>query len=160
MTSVDDLLLLPADEIRYADLDEATLLALALQHDEPFIATSALGELSRRNVPAAGAAALALLNGDWADRHLRAFAITTLHDADPDRAVEVMASMVDDTDDPKLLGAMVECVLADLERFAADDRKAFTRRLAERVAAVPPDDFTDLDERASFLERFGTPQEP
>jgi hypothetical protein len=53
-----------------------------------------------------------------------------------------------------ILDAMVECALANVERFQAEDTRQFVHRLAERLAAVPPDEFTDLDERASFLEIF------
>jgi hypothetical protein len=153
--SIDDLILLPHDQIDYQGLAPDVLLALATQQDEPFIATSALGELAARRGPEALAAVEAILAAEPWDRYLRAFAITILCGRDRERATETMARLLDDTTDPKDLGAMVECVMSDPDHFAAGPARAFADRLAATVARVAPDQFTDLDERAAFLARHG-----
>jgi hypothetical protein len=153
--SVDDLLLLPDDAINYQTLDAGVLFQLATQEDEPYIATSALCELAVRGVPEARTAAAAILDKRPWDRHLYAFAITTLCAIDRAQATEAMSQFVDKTGDPKILAAMVECVLSDVDHFSGRPAREFARKLAAKVEAVAPDQFTDLDERASFLARFG-----
>jgi uncharacterized protein with von Willebrand factor type A (vWA) domain len=152
--TINDLLVLPHDEIDYASLGAGMLRELAIQNSEPYIATSALAELGARSVPEARAAAAAILAAEPWDRHLFAFAITTLCDIDRDDATETMERLLDRTNDPKVLGAMVECVLSDADHFRVGHGRAFTDRLAAKVEAVQPDQFTDLDERAAFLARY------
>jgi hypothetical protein len=154
MSLVDDLLLLPDDQIDYEALDTSVLFQLATQNDEPFIATSALGELRRRRAQEAPNAAETILRSEESDRHIRAFAITTLCATDKQRAVEMMSTLVEHTNDPKVLGAMVECVLYDVDYFKTLPAQKFVKKLVERVLATPPDRFTDLEERDSFLETF------
>jgi hypothetical protein len=153
--NIADLLLLPDDEINYAALDVGVLLQLATQEDEPFIATSALGELGMRRVPEAVVAAAAILTKPLWDRYLHAFAITTLCATDPAQITEIMDSVIEQTNDPKVLGAMVECVLSEPDHFSKGAAQSFANKLAGKVRRVPPDEFTDLDERTRFLERFG-----
>src|SRR5262245_13002008 len=105
MGLADDLLLVPADDIDYRGLDAAVLLQLATQRDEPFIATSALGELGARAVPEARAAAESILAGEPWDRHLHAFALTTLYGADRDAGAAAMTRLVDGARDPVILAA-------------------------------------------------------
>ena len=149
-----DLLMLPHDEIDYASLDAGLLSELATQNSEPYIATSALAELGARGEHAARSAAAAILAGEPWDRHLFAFAITTLCDVARGEVTETMMRLLDGTNDPKILGAMVECVLSDPEHFSADAGRTFASRLAAKVETVEPDQFTDLDERATFLSCY------
>jgi hypothetical protein len=151
--TINDFLVLPHDQIDYPSLDVGVLRELATQNSEPYIATSALAELGARGGPEARAAAAAILATEPWDRHLFAFAITTLCEIDRDDATRTMARLLDGTNDPKVLGAMVECVLSDPGHFSAGLGRAFSDRLAEKVETVKPDQFTDLDERAAFLAR-------
>lgn len=150
--TIDDLLLFPHDEIDYGSLDAEMLRALATQQYEPYIATSALAELGIRRDPEAHAAAMAILSGDLWDRHLFAFAITTLCDIDGPDAAKIMPTLLARINDPKILGAMVECVLLTPESFSAD--QGFLEQLAKKVEAIEPDEFTDLDMRSEFLARY------
>jgi len=152
--TINDLLVLPHDQIDYASLDAAVLHELATQNSEPYIATSALAELGARGGPDARAAAVAILAAVPWDRHLVAFAITTLCDVDCGSAIETMERLLGGTHDPKVLGAMVECVLSYPDHFGTGPGHAFTDRLAAKVETVEPDQFTDLDERAAFLARY------
>lgn len=152
--TIDDFLVLPHDQIEYASLDVDTLHGLATQNSEPYIATSALAELGARGGTEARAAAIAILScGPW-DRHLFAFAITTLCDLDCDEAGKTMERLLDATSDPKVLGAMVACVLYNSDHFSTGPARAFTVRLANKVEAVEPDQFTDDEERTAFLARY------
>lgn len=150
-----DLLLLPHDKIDYSALDAGMLLQLATQENEPYIATSALAELSARGASEAAAGAAAILAKPPWDRHLHAFAISTLCQIGRAQATEIMDQVIDQTNDPKILGAMVECVLSDWDHFSAGAAQSFANKLAGKVRAVPPDQFTDLEERAAFLARSG-----
>src|SRR6476659_5212156 len=113
MSIAEDLLLLPDDAIDYKALAADVLLDLATQDSEPYLATSALGELSRRGAPEARTAALAILAHEPWDRYLSAFAIGVLCRIDCGQATEVMHRLLGKTNDPKILGAMIECVLSD-----------------------------------------------
>lgn len=152
--TIDHFLVLPHDQIDYVSLDVDVLHELATQHNEPYIATSALAELGARGGPEARAAAAAILAGEPWDRHLFAFAITTLCEIDCDEAAKTMTRLLDTTKDPKILGAMVECVLSNPAHFSAGAARTFANGLAKKVEAVEPDQFTDLDERAVFLARY------
>lgn len=152
--TIDDFLVLPHDQIDYASLDVDLLHELATQHNEPYIATSALAELGARGAPEARAAAAAILAGEPWDRHLFAFAITTLCEIDCGEAAKTMARLLGTTNDPKVLGAMVECVLSNPDQFSAGADRTFVDGLAKKVEVVDPDQFTDLDERAVFLARY------
>jgi hypothetical protein len=156
--TIDDLLVLPYDQIDYTSLDAGMLRELATQNSEPYIATSALAELGVRGGPEARIATSAILAAEPWDRHLFAFAITTLCDIDRGDATETMARLLEGTSDPKVLGAMVECVLSDSDHFSTGLARAFTDRLAAKVETVAPDQFTDLDERAAFLARYRASQ--
>jgi hypothetical protein len=93
--TLDELLLLPDDQIDYERLDRTMLRELATQSYEPFIATSALGELRVRRAVEARDASLAILASELPDRHLRSFALTTLCEVDEERDIEVMMVLVD-----------------------------------------------------------------
>lgn len=152
--TIDDFLVLLHDQIDYASLDGDVLHELATQHSEPYIATSALAELGARGGPEARAAAVAILADEPWDRHLFAFAITTLCEIDCNEAAKTMVRLLGATSDPKILGAMVECVLSNPDQFGTGAARAFADELAKQVEAVEPDQFTDLDERAAFLARY------
>lgn len=152
--SIEDFLVLPHDQIDYMPLDASTLHELAIQDSEPYIATSALAELGARGGPEARAAASAILSREPWDRHLFAFAITTLCDVDRASATETMSTLLDGTSDSKILGAMTECVLFDPDHFSTGAARAFGKRLAAKVETIKPDEFTDLEERAALLLRY------
>lgn len=152
--TINDFLILPHDQIDYTSLDAGMLRQLATQNSEPYIATSALAELGARGGAEARAAAATILSTEPWDRHLFAFAITTLCDVDCDEAVALMPRLLDVTSDGKVLGAMVECVLSSPDRFRGDPARAFVRRLATKVETMTPEEFPDADERGAFLARY------
>lgn len=158
--TTDDLLMLPHDQIDYPSLDAGVLRDLATQNSEPYIATSALAELGARGGPDARTAAATILGAPIWDRHLFAFAITTLCEFDRDEATQTMAKLLDSTNDPKILGAMVECILSNSDHFSTGRGRAFRDRLAAKVKTVEPDEFTDLGDRSVFLERYGSTGRP
>jgi hypothetical protein len=155
MSIADDLLLLPDDAIDYKALEANVLLELATQDSEPYLATSALGELSGRGAPEARTAALAILANEPWDRYLSAFAVGVLCRIDCGQATEVMRRLLAQTNDPKILGAMIECVLSEPDHFSSEAGCPFAHDLATKVAALNPDQFADADERAAFLARCG-----
>jgi hypothetical protein len=154
MSIIDDLLLLPDDAIDYKALAADVLLELATQDSEPYLATSALGELSGRGGGGARTAALAILANEPWDRHLSAFAIGVLCRIDCGQATEVMRRLLGQTSDPKILGAMIECVLSEPDHFSSEAGGPFAWELATKVEALDADEFADVDERAAFLARY------
>ena len=153
--SLNDLLLLPHDQIDYTSLDDGMLRELATQNSEPYIATSALAELGARGGHDARAAAATILSNELWDRHLFAFAVTTLCDIDCEEAARTIPRLLDVTSDSKVLGAMVECVLSYPDHFSSSSGQTFLRRLVTKVATVEPDEFTDAEQRTAFLTRYG-----
>ena len=96
-----------ADEIDYESLTPETLLALALEVD-PFIATSALGELSSRDPAAAVKAARSLL-AETSDRYLLGSAATILLDENqPDAVLRALPARLAAGEAEPLLDALAE----------------------------------------------------
>ena len=153
MPNVDELLLLTYDEIDFTNIDNGSLYHLERQTQDPFIATSALGELSQRDTPQTRAAATAILESPW-DQHLAAYATTILYGIDKDESIRRMSAMIDRCPDPKVLGAMVENVLSDRERFERDDVRWLLHRLVTSVKNMAADAFSDMEERAEFLALY------
>jgi hypothetical protein len=152
--TIDDFLIIPHDQIDYASLDAGLLQDLATQDSDPYIATSALAELGVRGGAQAVATAKAILAAEPWDRHLFAFAITTLCDLDRNCAAETMSRLLDCTNDSKILDAMVECVLSDPGYFGTGAARELAERLAAKLATAEPDEFTDMAERAVLLARY------
>lgn len=149
------LLMLSADEISYESLPTETLSALALQMTDPFIATSALGELAQRDPQQTkNDAAHILERGTW-DRHLTAFALTLLYDRDPDGGLLQMARLVVGCMEPKILEAMIENILSDADRYRTREGATLARTVAGQVASVSRTAFSDVEQRDRFLEMFG-----
>lgn len=153
--TIDEALLLPPDEVDYVPMDEARLLALATQTEEPFVATSALSELRRRNSIAAAVAARVILATASADRHLRALAVSALFDGDLRAYLPELIELLTSTVDPLVLGAVIDGVMIDPEEFATAETSTFVDLLARQARSARPDEFTDAESWASFLARFG-----
>jgi hypothetical protein len=151
---VDDYLLVPHDQIDFASLPVATVLGLAVQVIEPFVATSALGELAVRDVPEVRAAALQILSAPW-DRYLTAYALTCLFGTDSAAAMDEMVRLLPDCRDGEVLAAMIENVMSETERFAQADYAAFAHALGRRVCELDPAEFSDREERDEFVAMFG-----
>ena len=152
--TTDELLLLTADEMDYGELDLELLRRFAVQDEEPFIATNALGELKRRHAPETQDAAEAILAKDHADRHLVAFAILMLFGVDVRRAVELGTVMVPRTMDPEVLGAFIEGALGEADALTDAPGDALIAVLLEQARRVPPGNYCDAGDWQRLFERF------
>jgi hypothetical protein len=85
--------------------------------------------------------------GEDADRHLQAFAMTMLYSIDPSLAIGEMERLAGGACHALLVGAMVENVMSDRERFA----HAFVTRLRAMVEELCGERFLDPDEVAAFV---------
>jgi hypothetical protein len=148
--SVDDILLTPYEQIEFEKLSSGLLAQLAVQEYEPFVATSALGQLAIRNVDEAQQAALAILDHDW-DRYLTAYALKILFSRDPSTAIEWMTMHLPACMDAEILAAMMENVMADSTHFENKQGRELIERLRNRVREISADEFSDQRERSSFL---------
>jgi hypothetical protein len=146
---LDDLLITPHDQIQFDRLSPGLLEQLAIQEFEPFVATTALGELAIRRADEGRPAALAILEHDW-DRYLTAYALTILFSYDPDAAIDRMATRLPPCQDAVVVAAMVENVMADSTRFEDVRGTELVRLLRERVRELPAEDFSDQEERAAL----------
>jgi hypothetical protein len=142
---VSSLLMYTPDQIDFDALSTETLRALALEID-PFIATSALAELSIRDSKVATEASRTLL-AETDDRWLRSSAFSQVLDADPAEALDWLAPRLDGLDDESL--GMLLTTLADdptwapvpaagavveaLESRLADPNNGLDGEVAERV---------------------------
>jgi hypothetical protein len=151
---VEQLLIHTPEDLDLAKLDTDTLFELATQRTEPFLATSALGELARRNTYHTRDAAETILRRPIWDRYLTAHAIEVLYERDRNTARELMTSLLD-TEDAVLLDAMVDVVLENPDHFTKRKPHEFAKQLAARVAATPPGDDTDRERREQFLKQYG-----
>ncbi len=153
-SNVDELLMLNHDAIDYQKLPDDVLRELALEV-EPFIATSALSELSIRRSELAGNTAWTLLTRPESDRHLRAAALGVLFKFDPDRAATHMRDRLAECD-AGLTATMMEIVLENREFFAHGPFARLPHELAtcvegeQRAAPSADPDVTHL-----FLRLFG-----
>jgi hypothetical protein len=123
--SIENFLTVGDKEIDYTALDSATLFHLATQEEEPYVATSALGELGARRDPSMLAACSNVLDREIWDRHLYAFALTTLFQHEHAQALERMPRLLETTEDAKLIDAMAECVASDLDYFDLGPPRTF-----------------------------------
>jgi hypothetical protein len=153
--SIENFLAVGDDQIDYTALDAATLLRLATQEEEPYIATSALGELGARRDPAAPVACTSVLDHEIWDRHLYAFALTTLFQLEHSQALERMQRLLDTTEEAVLIDAMAECVASDLDYFGHGSQRAFADALAARLLATSISDNSGQDDRTAVLARYG-----
>jgi hypothetical protein len=153
--NIDHFLAVGDGEIDYTVLDSATLLCLATQEEEPFVATSAVGELGARREPATIVACTQVLDHEIWDRHLYAFALTTLFQQEHALALERMPRLLEATEDPKLMDAMAECVASDFDYFDQGPPRAFAEALAARMMSTSTSDDFGQDDRAAVLTRYG-----
>jgi hypothetical protein len=153
--TLDELLILPADAIDYAALPTALLVDMATQNEEPFIATNALGELLERKAIETWDAAAKIVLGGEADRHLVTYGLETLWGLDVGRSIEIMLKTLEQTSDPKILGAMIQAVLVYPAQFEAGRGLELRDALATRMRRTRPDEFTNSSDWKKFVDRYG-----
>lgn len=90
---INELMILTDEDIDYSTLSIDILKGLALG-DELFIATSALGELSRRNSSVAASTAWEILSNSRGDCYLQAAALETLFEYDQEKALTYIREQV------------------------------------------------------------------
>jgi hypothetical protein len=153
MTSrtVDDFLLLTDDQIDYASLDLGMVAQLATQRVEPFIATSALHELSRRDPATARDAAEGILGGDLWDHRLAAYALYILFNRDAESGIAQMARLLERELEQPIVDAMIESVMYEPARFRAGIGRLVLQLLGRRLRAVPAKAFDNPQWAAAVI---------
>jgi len=153
--SVDELLMLNHDDIDYHGSPDDLLQALALEVD-PFIATSALAELSLRRSDLAADTAGAILTRPAEDRYLRATALEVLFSRDRDRAIAYMNAELSRSE-PALLTTMMEIVLENRDAFVDEPRGRLARGVVEHLRALPAGSpGLDRETTERFLQAYGS----
>jgi len=66
-----------------------------------------------------------------------------------------MARLVVGCKEPKLLEAMIENILSDLDRYRTGDAATLAKVVASQVTALPLESFSDLEQRDRFFDVFG-----
>lgn len=150
--SPQELTLAGAENIPFDELEPAMLFALATFEGDLEVATSAIIELGGR--AGAGASAMEavrfLIGSSWADRHLKAAALDTAFLVDAAAAVGVAHGLLQETQDPVLVDAMIHGVMGADQRF--DGAMAgFAGALREVAARVRPNDECDLEAWERFV---------
>ena len=153
--NIEDLLIVGDDQIDYTALDTATLLRLATQEEEPYVATSALGQLGARRDPEVLVACTSVLDRELWDPHLYAFALTTLFGIEHSKAFARMQHLLDTTNETILINAMAECVASDFDYFDHGPPRAFAGALAARLLSTSTADDSAQDDRTAVLARYG-----
>lgn len=150
-----EFLIMDDGQVDYTALDAAMLLHLATQEEQPYVATSALGELGARRDPAALVACASVLDREIWDQHLCVFALTTMFELEHSKAFEHMQGLLDTTNETLLVNAMAECVASDLDYFDHGPQRAFAGALAARLLTTSTSDDSAQDDRTAVLARYG-----
>ncbi|MDQ3369586.1 MAG: hypothetical protein M3680_29510 [Myxococcota bacterium] len=154
--NIDELVILIDDEIDYEALPTELIEEAARQTADPFIATSALAELYARDQHAVQAVCVEILGRPDPDRHLRAFALTTLYSVDPAGGARAMVTLATEVSDETLLAAMIDSVMSEPARFAASPE--LVAALFAQVHRSTNADLLSNPEVRDFVARFGGPR--
>lgn len=145
--------MLGADEIEYERLEDDLVAQLALQTDEPFIATSALCEIARR-IPSRGRdIAEAILRRPPWDDYLTGYAVEILFDRDPEAARREMSRLVQEPLHPTVLESMAESVVMNPEQFEDEAGRALVERIAAGLLQANVKSFENGEVTGTFLRR-------
>ncbi len=147
MNQVDQLLMLTDQEIDYRSFADEILEQLALESD-PYIANSALNELSVRKSSIALETAWHLLAHSKDEHFLQSTALRIVFAADREKTLEYMLAHVEDAH-PQVLNTLVELLLYESDfRYEMRLANALKQRIAgheeEMGEYLEPDTISDF----------------
>ncbi len=147
--NIDEILMLTPDQIDFDRLSEDVLIKLVLAEDQ-FIATSALGELSRRKSDLVQGLASTVLRECLGDRYLRAAAFEALFTAAPTEAIEYIANVSEECDE-YLFNSILETMVENVPFFKASHDTRPVQAVLNRLMALQKE---AQYPRAELVEQF------
>lgn len=132
--NLDEILMLTSDEIDFTELSEENLEKLVLCEDL-FIATSALGELSRRRSNLTPRLASKILSEHLGDRYLQATAFEALFATAPSKAADHIVKQVE-VCDGYVLNSILEILLENVDFFSAEQHSGAVQAVADRLRGL------------------------
>ncbi|BDA66615.1 hypothetical protein CAL7716_007810 [Calothrix sp. PCC 7716] len=131
---INEFMMLTDEDIDYSSLSVDILKGLALG-DELFIATSALGELSRRNSSVAVSTAWEILLNSRGDCYLQAAALETIFEYDQEKALTYISEQV-----PKcntyILNSILEIMIENEFVFKSKNVSSLVSIVLQRVKGL------------------------
>jgi hypothetical protein len=128
---INEFMMLTDEDIDYSSLSVDTLKRLALG-DELFIATSALGELSRRNSSIAASTAWEILSNSRGDCYLQAAALETLYEYDQEKALTYIIQQVTKCN-TYILNSILEIMIENESVFKSKNVSSLVSIVLQRV---------------------------
>ncbi len=147
-----ELEMLTFDQINFEALPKDTLVTLA-SGDDPFTATSAIGELENRQSKLAAPVAKNLLFGSKADRYLLAAVLEVLFNTDRPTAIQYTLDHVTDCD-AYALNSMLQIVWGDEDVFKSGPAMAVVGLLLDRLDRLDEEETEQIKAyvREAFLK--------
>ena len=150
-----ELMMLTDEQIDYSSLAEETLKELALG-DELFIATSALGELSKRKSSVVVSVAWEILSKPQGDQYLQASALEILFNQNREQALEYIKQQAQYCN-PYILNSIMELMIENEPDLKSDCTLSVVRLVAERLKEFDEKSrFPEPEVRESFLKLYGS----
>ncbi|MBD2773835.1 hypothetical protein [Iningainema tapete] len=151
---INELMMLTDQDIDYRSLSENTLKELALG-DELFIATSALGELSRRKISITALIAWEILSKSRGDRYLQASALEILFNLNREQAMDYISKQAQHSN-PYILNTILELMIENESEFKSERALSIVRIVGERLQEFDESaEYPSMFLRDSFLKLYG-----
>lgn len=152
---INELMMLTDEDIDYSNLSEETLKELALG-DELFMATSALGELSRRKSSLAALIADEILSQSLGDCYLQANALEVLFDLNRKQALDYISEK-GLYSNSYILNTIMELMIeneSDFKRGSALSLITFVKERLKEFGSC--EKFLEPEVRDYFLKLYGS----
>jgi hypothetical protein len=151
---INELMMLTDEDIDYSSLSIDTLKGLALG-EELFIATSALGELSRKNGSIAASTAWEILLKFHGDCYLQAAALEVIFRFDQEKALNYIQEQA-----PKcntyILNSILEIMIENEPEFKSNNAFPLVSIILQRLKTLDSTtEYPEPEVRENFLNMYG-----
>lgn len=133
------------EHIDYQQFNDNDLKQLVLDFKDPFIATSALTELSIRQSDLISDLSDTILNSNLGDKYLQSIAYKSLYEFDQAKAIEYIKNNYAKCD-KRILLSILETIVTDLEFFKNSlSLKILANKTFDRFKRIPKKEFSDSE---------------
>jgi hypothetical protein len=151
---INELMMLTDDDIDYGDLPLDILEQLAFG-DELFIATSALGELSRRDSSIAASVSWKILSCFQGDCYLQAAALEVLFQFDREKALNYIRTQAQSCN-PYILNSIMQLMIENESDFKSDTTSSLVSIVLQRLKEFDSEaQYPEPEVRKNFLNTYG-----
>lgn len=151
----DELTMLDPEDIPYTELSDEFLRKLIFENEDLYMATYALGELSRRNSSLVTDVALKILDEGYGDEYLQAKAFNSLYFGNRELAIDQIADILVNGCKSDLLLEIIRMIVMDINDFYDNpELKKVASELVEYVEKFQTSDFKNDEDVEVFLKKF------